>query len=300
MDVSKFMSLVFSTTWFMQPHKLISYGIFLKNLTEGNINFDEARKSLQAHIITPSGNREQLFKPEASTDSADNASLFDSFPKYSLLIVPLKGTMFKEDTWWSWGTDYIASVIREAGIHKNIKGIIIDTDSGGGATDSISPLIDAILFARKYKPVVGWADTAASAAYYAITSSDLVIAGNDISSSFGSIGVMASFVDIQPYWEKLGVKFHTIYAPESDYKNLPFENALKGNYKLLKSEILSPLAKKFQSDVRKFRNGKVDITQKGILNGKMYYANDAISFGLADELGNLDHAIKRVNELIKK
>jgi protease-4 len=111
---------------------------------------------------------------------------------------------------------------------------------------------------------------------------------------------MLSFLDIMPMWEKMGVKRHVIYAPESDYKNLDFENALKGDYELMKTETLSPLAKKFQSDVRKYRSGKVDITQKGILNGRMFYAKDAIKYGLADEIGNLDYAVKRAGQLADK
>jgi protease-4 len=159
---------------------------------------------------------------------------------------------------------------------------------------------DAIRNAQKSKPVVAFSDLAASAAYWTASSADLIIASNDISSEFGSIGVMMSFMDIRPMWEKEGVKFHKIYAPESNYKNLPFEKALEGDYDLIKSEELSPLAKRFQKAVRQNRKGKVDITQKGILNGKMYYARDAVKVGLADEIGNREYAIRRAVELASK
>jgi protease-4 len=109
-----------------------------------------------------------------------------------------------------------------------------------------------------------------------------------------------SFADVRPMWEARGVKFHTIYAPESDHKNLPWEKALEGKYDLIKDEELSPLAKRFQKAVRENRQGKVDITKKGILNGKMYFANEAIKVGLADELGNREYAIKRAVELAHK
>lgn len=301
MDISKFLTQILSTTWFFQAHKLVAYGAFIKELVEGNIDREETKPALAAYAITPTGKKLMLFN-ENTTDSLEDKpeSMFDQFPEGTILIVPIKGVLFKETTWWSYGTEFLAEIIRQAADHNNISAVILDTDSGGGSVDAIFPMVDVINYAKTKMPVIGWADMAASAAYYSLAPTDLIIASNDISSEFGSIGVMISFADIRPYWEEMGIKFHTIYASESDHKNLPFENALKGDYKLMKELVLTPLAKKFQADVRSFRKGKVDITQKGILNGKMFYANDAIKYGLADELGNLDYAIKRAHELASK
>lgn len=302
MDISKFLSQILSTTWFFQPQQLLAYGTFLKGLTDGTFAyFEESKKApIQAFAITPSGEILMVFDEEEDSDDKKPDSIFDNYPEGSILIIPLEGVMFKEDTWWSWGTETISRLIREAADHDNISAIIKKVNSGGGSVSSIPPMIDATNYAKAKKPVLSWVDTAASAAYYSISPDDLIIASNDLSSEFGSIGVMVNFWDIAPYWEKMGLKEHTIYAPESNYKNLPFENALNGDYKLMKEEVLSPLAKKFQADVRMYRGGKVNLQQKGILNGKMFYANDAIKFGLADELGNLEYAIKRANELAAK
>lgn len=299
MDISKFLSQIISATWFCHPQNLASYGSFVKALLEGSIVFTETKQPLFSFAITPTGERLLMYSGENDMQSSP-ASIFDNFPENSTLIIPLKGMMLKEDTYWSYGTETIASFIREAADHPNINAIIKDVHSGGGSTDSISPMIDATLYAKTKKPVLSWVDTGASAAYYSIAPDDLIIASNDITSQFGSIGVMFDFMDIAPVWKKMGVKFHTVYADESDYKNKPIEEALKGNYELLKSEILNPLARKFQSDVRKYRSGKVDITQPGILNGKMFYQDMAVKYGLADEMGNLDYAVKRAGQLATK
>jgi protease-4 len=302
MDVSNFLSSVLSTTWFFKPQQMVAYGMFLKGLMEGTFAyFDESKKEpIRAFGISPSGLKLMMYDEDREESDTKPESMFDNFEEGTILILPLKGVMFKEDTWWSWGTDTISSLLREAADHENILAVILDTDSGGGSVDSISPMIDTITYAKTKMPVIALADTAASAAYYSIAPSDLIIASNNISAEFGSIGVMVNFWDIAPYWEKMGFKQHTIYAEESDFKNLPFENALKGDYKLMKEEVLSPLARKFQEDVRQYRSGKVNITVEGILNGKMFYANDAIKYGLADEIGNLEYAIKRANELAAK
>lgn len=294
---------ILAKNWFMHPRQISAFANFFAGIVTGSISFDEDKKPFAGTIVKPTGEKVKLYFEDDQQDpeAEKPASIFDEFPKGSSLVLPLKGIMLKEDTWWSYGTETIAAYLREAASHENITSIIVDTDSGGGAVDSVSPMVDATLFARQNgTPVISWADLSASAAYYINSPSSIIVASNNISSEFGSIGVMVSFWDFAPYWRKLGLVDHVIYAPESDHKNQPYETALKGDYKLMKSEVLSPLAKKFQSDVRNFRGGKIDITQKGILNGKMYYASEAVKNGLADEIGNFDYAVKRANELAQK
>ncbi len=297
MDISKFLSQITTVKWAMEPRKAIAFGNVIWGIMQGLVEVNEEDLLIDAKIKTADGKLTTLFPEAGNIDMSSQAT--GEIPEGSNIIIPVKGVMMKEDTWFSYGTESIASIIHQASDHKNIKAAILEYDTGGGSVDSIPPMLSSINYAKTKMPVVGIADMAASAGYYTIAAADRIIASNDISSEFGSIGVMVNFWDIAPYFEKLGLKQHTIYAPESTHKNLPFENALKGNYDLMKKEVLSPLARKFQSDVRSMRKGKVDITQKGILNGKMFYANDAIRYGLADELGNMEYAIKRANELAK-
>lgn len=296
MKFNPLLSKIYRHAWLVDPRIAISFGPFVADLLAGDVEFDGEEKQLALYAISPSGLRINL----AGEKGEDQESVFDNAPEGSVAFIPVKGTMLKEDSLSHYGTESIGSVLVEASRHKNISSIILEIDSGGGSVDSVPPMIDAINLAKQNVPVIGWADLAASAAYWTVSSTDLVIASNDISSEFGSIGVMMSFADVRPMWEKEGVKFHTIYAPESNYKNLPFEKALKGEYDLIKKEELSPLARKFQQSVRENRKGKVDITQKGILNGRMYFARDAVKYGLADEIGNREYAIKRAVELAKK
>jgi len=287
---------IYRQSWLLDPREVANLGPLVFGLLSGNMEFDDERAPLAVYGISPAG-----LKIDLSGDPGeDKVSVFDDAPEGSIAFVPVKGTMLKEDTWCSYGTESIGAVLVEAAKHKNISAVILDIDSGGGSADAVPPMLDAIKAAKEHVPVIGFTDLSASAAYWTASETDLIIASNDISSEFGSIGVMISFADATPMWEERGIKFHTIYAPESTHKNLPFENALKGNYDLIKKEMLSPLAKKFQQAVRTNRNGKVDITQKGILNGKMYFARDAVKFGLADEIGNREYAINRAVELANK
>lgn len=157
-----------------------------------------------------------------------NGNRFADAPKGSSAIIPVHGTLLKYGTMCSYGTTEYADMVREAVDSNNISSVILDIDSGGGSVDAIAPMLDAISYARTSgKSVVAYCDLCASAAYYIACHCDEIIASNEVSSEFGSIGVMMSFMDYAKYYEKAGVKLHTVYSNLSDYKNLPFEMAKK-------------------------------------------------------------------------
>jgi protease-4 len=238
-------------------------------------------------------------KPIARQVTAGHAqdNQFAKAPKDSVAIIPLRGDMMKEGTMCSYGTEEIAAVIREAADARNIIGTRLDIDSGGGAVDAIAPMLEAIAFSQsKGKPVVARCDLCASAAYYVACHCNRIVADNDISAEFGSIGVMMQFPDYAKYYEQKGIKIHTIYSDLSDYKNAPFEAARKGDYKAIKQEMLNPLAVQFQEAVKSRRqNLKADV--EGILNGRMFYAKDALANGLIDQIGTAAEATELVRRL---
>ena len=222
---------------------------------------------------------------------------FNKAPEGSVAVVSLRGDMLKEGTMCSYGTEEIAAVIREAASSPKIIGIRLDIDSGGGAVDAIAPMLDAIRYTQEnYKPVVACCDLCASAAYYVACHCNLIIADNNISAEFGSIGVMMQFPDYAKYYEKMGIKVHTIYSDLSTHKNAPFEAALKGDYKSIKEEQLNPLAREFQKAVKEHRKN-LDTKVDGILNGRMFFAADALKNGLIDQIGTRDQATQEVRRL---
>jgi len=222
----------------------------------------------------------------------------DDGKKNTVAVIPLRGTMIKFGTMCIYGADEIAAAIDEAAANKKVIGIVLDIDSGGGAVDAVAPLVDAIRRTKAMgKPVVASCDLCASAAYWTACECNEIMADNNISSEFGSIGVMMSFPDYAKYYEKEGIKIHTIYSNLSTYKNAPFEAAKKGEYDSIKAEELDPLARKFQANVRAKRAGKLNEDIEGILSGKVFYAEDALKYGLIDSIGTLDRAIERVREM---
>lgn len=222
---------------------------------------------------------------------------WDDAPQGSVAVIPLKGDMMKQGTYCSYGTEELAALLMEAVQSANIIGTVLDVDSGGGAVDAIWPLTEAIGKSQAQgKPVVASCDLCASAAYYVSCHADRVMANNSLSAEFGSIGVMVQFADYQKYFEDMGIKVHTVYSDLSTYKNAPFEAALKGDYKGLKDELLNPLARQFQQSVREHRQ-QLDEKTEGLLQGRMFFARDAVRVGLADATGTLDDAVEEVRRL---
>ncbi len=216
-------------------------------------------------------------------------------PEGSVAVIELIGPMRKYGNYYCAGTDDVVFYIRQMMRNQNIKGIILRVDTGGGAVDSIAPLLLEIQ--NRTKPIVALCDLCASAGMYAVLPTDHIMAENNISAEFGSIGVMMSFYSFQEYLKKEGIEEHIIMAPESDYKNRDWLKAREGDYKEMEQFTLSPLAQKFKADVKSFRGSKLNSKVEGILAGRMFYAEDALQHGLIDSIGNMDAAIEMVHRL---
>lgn len=224
----------------------------------------------------------------------------DDIPNDTTAVFLVEGTMLKYGSLSHYGTTEIAAVIRKAAAHKKISSIVLRFDSGGGSVDSIAPLVEVIQMAKSNgKPVVASCDLCASAAYFVATYCDEIHADNDISAEFGSIGVMMSFRDYQKYYEKAGITEHRVYSNLSEHKNEPLELALQGKYDLIRTEMLDPLARKFQEAVIK-NMPSIKKETKGILSGKTFYAADALENGMIHAIGDLDYSIARVRQLRQK
>jgi protease-4 len=216
-------------------------------------------------------------------------------PKGSVAVIDIKGALLKEGDWCSYGAVEIVNALKAADDNPNIVGSVAYFDGPGGSVSAIAPFV---AFGKtKKKPIVGLYDQCCSAHLYAMYSMcDYVIAENDISAVIGSCGIVLSFADNREYLEKLGYKFHEVYPEESKDKNQAFALALEGKYDMIKKEMLSPLAIKFQDAVKAARpNLKLD--EPGIITGKTFFTDHAIDIGLTDSKGTLNDAIERVKIL---
>ncbi|MDZ4058874.1 MAG: hypothetical protein U1D64_02410, partial [Bacteroidales bacterium] len=94
-----------------------------------------------------------------------------------------------------------------------------------------------------------------------------------------------------------GIKTVVIYPPESKFKNLPERQALDGKPDLIIKEQLTPWAVHFQETMKK-NLPTMDDSIEGILEGKEFYAADAVKFGWIDGITNLEGVISEITKEI--
>ena len=211
---------------------------------------------------------------------------FSKAEKGSVAVIDVCGPLMKYDQdCGPMGTASIANIIREADKSDRISSIVLIIDTPGGTVDGTETLAETIRNTKK--KVVGYIDgMMCSAGLWIGTSCDVLIASTEM-DSIGSIGVMMTFADLEPYYERLGVKFHTILSNYSGDKNKEYEKLKKGEYEAYKKDVLDPIAERFIATVKKYRPNATEEQ----FTGKVYFAKDVVGT-LIDGIGSLEMAIK--------
>lgn len=246
---------------------------------------NDAPEAFQEDLI----HRCRVIDVSAGTVKASFWRSFDEAPKGSLAMIPVIGPISKYYNCGVPGSSDMARWVREAEESSKIDGLLFIFDTPGGMVDGTATLADAIKNCSK--PTIGFVDDgmAASAGMWLISACDEIILSQK-TDMVGSIGVYTQLADFSQRLEMMGIKLHEIYAPQSNDKNKNYKEALKDNYGPIKEE-LSFLADTFINTIKTNREGKLNLDQGDPFTGKMYFAEEAISIGLADRIGTIDDAI---------
>lgn len=281
-------------TWAIDERYALASGNIIAGLFAGN-EIDVSDKAIENENAKP-----YAISIDALSGNKRRVSVYDEAAPGSVAVIPVRGPLMKDDEdncgEMNAGMATLASRVKEADNHPNISSTILYIDSPGGTVDGTQAFADAIK--ATVKPVVAFVDgLMASAAMWIGSAADHIIAENT-TTEIGSIGVMVSFIDMRPMWEKEGVKFHSILSDLSADKNKEFYDALQGNYDRIKEDSLNPLAQIFIDTIKENRAGKA--TDEDVFTGKVYFAPDALKKGLIDEIGSFDTAVERSFELYEK
>ena len=216
-------------------------------------------------------------------------------PEGSILIVDIRGPIMKESDCCSIGTEEYAGLINQAYAHPSVIGVVCLIDSPGGQLSGTPTLYDVIR--NPVKPTVSVVNDgmACSAALWITCGSDYVYATQK-TDQIGSIGVFVRMRDYTGKLEKEGIKDLSVYSDLSPDKNKPYRDALAGKDELLRQE-LNEAARLFREAVIEGRGDRLNLKAGDPFTGKVYYASKAIELGLIDGFGNLETAIKKVQEL---
>jgi ClpP class serine protease len=110
-------------------------------------------------------------------------------------------------------------------------------------------------------------------------------------SGVGSIGVIATHVDISEFDKKEGIKYTTIFAGDKKNDLSPHEPLSDEAVSDLQKEV-DRLYKMFIEVVSKNRN--ISTAQVKATQAAMYFGADALSLGLADEIASFNKCLSLI------
>ena len=214
-------------------------------------------------------------------------------------VIPVQGVLTKTRTFFSYlfgGTSMrdVGIAFQEALDDTAVHSIVLAVDSPGGTVDGTHELTSQIMQARGKKPVVTVADgMMASAAYWIGSAADKAyISGPTV--EVGSIGVVATHIDVSKQDEMWGEKYTEITA---------------GKYKRI-SSAHRPLTEEGRASIQERVDGIYSVFVQSVADnrgrsveqileaadGKIYMGQAAVDVGLVDGVATLTDIINNLRE----
>ncbi len=183
--------------------------------------------------------------------------------------------------------------IEQAKNNTNIKGVLLDVNSPGGAVAPSIEIAYAIKELKKTKPVIAYASgVMASGSYYASIWAQKIIANPG--SMVGSIGVIMQSVDASELMSKIGVKTQTVKMGDFKEAGTPTRQWTKKERAELEKITKSTYAM-FVADVANARKLKPQ-DHKTYADAHIFTSIQAKNAGLIDEVATIS---KAKNDLVK-
>lgn len=191
---------------------------------------------------------------------------------------------------YDWGIDYpsLAAEVEECENNPDVKAVVFDINSPGGALNGVFDCADAI--ASLSKPKAAFVSGMACSAAYLLASATGQIFCTE-AAEVGSIGVMASFSD---WSEEMGIKTKTFVSSNAKMKNIdPFSEEGEAVWQddVDHAEALF---------IKAIANNR-GVTSEDIIenygNGLVFYGADALERGMVDGIvSGIDEVINKLTE----
>lgn len=264
--------------------------IFSKNETD-----EETEKKAKENPYLYFFNRDKLKNLQHSSINLTTDYSSGEIEENTIAVHPIWGVVFADSRWY-FGTKQFEKNLRIADNNPNIIAHFVPVSSPGGDAHYLDVAAETIRNLKKPK-VVHYERTMASAAFY-LGSGATAIFANSKFDRVGSIGTMFSFLDYIPMLEKWGAKYIEEYATLSTMKNKLENDLINGDPDEFRMQVLDPLNNGFIETIKTNRLKVIDAPkEKGVLNGAMFFAEDAMAFGLIDGIKRQYEAINHTYDL---
>ncbi len=211
--------------------------------------------------------------------------------KNGMLQIPVKGVLLHDFPYqllsYATGYEYIWRAFERGMGDAEVKGIALICDTPGGAVAGNFDLVDKMYARRGEKPIRAFAMESAYSAGYSIASvADKVVVSR--TGGVGSIGVVTVHVDYSKSLEENGIKVTFIHFGKHKVDGNPYE-PLPDDVKARIQARIDELGEVFVQTVARNRGMDADVVRA--TEALTYTASQAVSNGLADEIGSLDDAV---------
>ena len=238
--------------------------------------------SVFTHTVSRAILADSLSVPTDFTDSED-------FPEDSYIaIVQVTGTIQQQtstsifETAEGYQHNTTMSYIDDLIDDENNAGILLYVDSPGGTVYESEELYDKLMeYKNTGRPIWTYmAHYAASGGYMISMASDKIYANKNTTT--GSIGVILSTYDLSGLYEKLGIRYVSITSGANKDSSLLTDEQIS-----IYQEQIEESYESFVEKVAMGRNMDVDAV-KELADGRTYTANQALSYGLIDDISSYD------------
>ena len=190
--------------------------------------------------------------------------------------------------------EFVIAAMKTAFEDEGAKGIVLLINSPGGSPVQAGIISDEIkrLKAKYKKPVYAVVEeTCASAAYYIAAATDKIFV--DKASIVGSIGVLMDGFGFTGVMEKVGVERRLLTAGENKGFLDPF-SPMNDAQRAHAQAMLEQIHAQFINVVKSGRGDRLKLDTPGLFSGLFWSGEQAVAFGLADQLGNVDYVAREV------
>ncbi len=192
------------------------------------------------------------------------------------------------------GAKTIISDIRKAARLRSIKAIVLRIDSPGGASLPSAEIWQAVMDAKKKKPVIASvSDLGASGGYFVAMAADTIIAAPN--SLVGSIGVFAGKFNFKNTYDKLGMNVNAVQrGAHADLFSV--NESWDKDEQTIIQEMIQDFYHNFVTKVANARRMSYDEVDH-LARGRVWTGLAAVKNGLVDTVGTFYSAIKIAKEM---
>ncbi|EIU6825946.1 signal peptide peptidase SppA [Vibrio parahaemolyticus] len=275
-----------------------------------SVDGDLAQLAVKMGLVDELATRQDirtLFAKEFGSDGKDSYNAISYYdylatirPDYTLanhdiaVVVASGAIMDGQQPRGTVGGDTVASLLRQARNDEKVKAVVLRVDSPGGsafASEVIRNEVEALKKAGK-PVVVSMSSLAASGGYWISMSADKIVA--QPTTLTGSIGIFSVITTFEKGFSKLGINTDGVGTSPfsgdgittglSEGASQAFQLGIEHGYK------------RFISLVSSNRAMTVEEVDK-VAQGRVWTGQDALSFGLVDQMGDFDDAVELAAKL---